>query len=200
MKQDFYGNDGVCLFKYFVHKDDPQKEFAWAILIVNFLCFVFISVSYILISAISKDSSKNLANSQDNVQINQRNRKMNRRIAIIVATDFCCWIPFIVICLLHFLEVLDATSWYSIFSMIILPINSVINPLLYDDFIAGMIRATSHLIVSKITNSTIYENCIARYNASVHSEAIEMDQINVQQDGTRSGKKYSIEAANVTKM
>ena len=26
-KQEFYGNDGVCLFKYFVNDDDPQRKF-----------------------------------------------------------------------------------------------------------------------------------------------------------------------------
>ena len=29
------------------------------------------------------------------------------------------------------MEVVDATSWYSVFSIVILPINSVINPILY---------------------------------------------------------------------
>ena len=47
-KQNFYGNDGVCLFKYFVRSDDPQKEYVWAILLLNFVCFIFISISYIL--------------------------------------------------------------------------------------------------------------------------------------------------------
>ena len=28
----FYGNDGVCLFKYFVHPDDPQLTFVWSTL------------------------------------------------------------------------------------------------------------------------------------------------------------------------
>ena len=29
---DFYGNDGVCLFKYFVNRDDSQKFFVWTVL------------------------------------------------------------------------------------------------------------------------------------------------------------------------
>ena len=58
VKLDFYGNDGVCLFKYFVKNDDPQVEYIWTILAVNFVCFLFISISYISISVVSRDSSK----------------------------------------------------------------------------------------------------------------------------------------------
>ena len=58
---------------------------------------------------------------------------MNRKIAIIIFTDFCCWIPFIVTCALHTLSIIDASRWYALFSIVVLPINSVINPMLYDD-------------------------------------------------------------------
>ena len=175
-KVHFYGNDGVCLFKYFVKKDDPQREFVWAILTLNFVCFIFVAMSYILIGVVSRDSSNNFANSQNRRQINQRNRKMNRTIAIIIATDFCCWVPFIVICALHFLEILNATPWYSIFSMTILPINSVINPFLYDDVVTGMLRAPFHFVSTKIFNPTIYQ-IFLKYYRNVHPEKIEMESI-----------------------
>ena len=58
---------------------------------------------------------------------------LNRKITLMVLTDFLCWVPFIVVCTLHYFEVLDATKWYSLFSIVILPLNSVINPLLYDN-------------------------------------------------------------------
>jgi len=183
-KQHFHGNDGVCLFKYFVNKDDPQKEFVWAILLVNFVCFLFISISYFLIGVVSRDSSKILTNSQNKRQIQKRNQKMNRRITIIITTDFCCWVPFIVICALHFLEVLDATPWYSIFSMIVLPINSVINPLLYDDFIIRKIKAPLLHIYSN-PNSATFQSFISRFSAT-NPETIEMEQMQVREDGSGS--------------
>ena len=96
-KVDFYGNDGVCLFKYFVQNQDPQKGFVWSILILNFICFVLISISYLFIGIFSWRSSKSLASSANNRQVAQRNNRMNRRIAIIIATDFLCWVPFILI-------------------------------------------------------------------------------------------------------
>ena len=156
-KVEFYGNDGVCLFKYFVHNNDPQRKFVWSILSLNFVCFLFISISYFIIGILSRRSSKSLASSQNKRQIDARNNRMNRKIAIIITTDFLCWVPFIVICILHSLEILDATPWYSLFSMVILPINSVINPLLYDDTVTNAIRAPFRHLSTRITNSTILQ-------------------------------------------
>ena len=175
-KLEFYGNDGVCLFKYFVKRNDPQRNFVWALLALNFVCFVFISISYILIGIVSRDSSRSLANSQNRSQINERNRKMSRRITIIITTDFCCWVPFIVICVLHSIEILDATPWYSLFSMIILPINSVINPFLYDDSVTGLLRIPFHSIYTRVSNTAICQSFIAHFN-TVQPEIFEMEQI-----------------------
>ena len=153
---DFDGNDGVCLFKYFVKNQDPQKLFVWSILVLNFICFVLISISYLFIGILSRRSSKSLGSSKNNRQIAQRNNKMNQRIAIIITTDFLCWVPFILICILHSVEVIDATPWYSIFSMVIPPINSVINPLLYDDVVTNTIGARIRALTKRISNSSIF--------------------------------------------
>jgi hypothetical protein len=174
-KVDFYGNDGVCLFKYFVNDQDPQRQFVWSILVLNFVCFFFIATSYLFISIISRKSSKSLTRGGRNKQISQRNRKMNMKITIIITTDFLCWIPFIVICVLHYLEVLDATPWYSLFSMIILPINSVINPLIYDDAVTSIIRRPVSRFSTLTTSSRFYGDLARRLRA--RSSQIE-DELN----------------------
>ncbi|XP_063677675.1 uncharacterized protein LOC134813738 [Bolinopsis microptera] len=133
-KVGFYGNDGVCLFKYFIRKTDPQQGFVWSVLVLNFICFLVISVCYIIIGTLSARSTKRVS-AKGNEQARQKMRRMNHKISIIISTDFMCWLPFIVICMLHYLELFDATPWYSIFSIVVLPINSVINPLLYSDLI-----------------------------------------------------------------
>ena len=142
-KINFYGNDGVCLFKYFVQNDDPQRLFVWSILALNFVCFAFISASYLVIGILSRRSSESLSSQQNNQLIKKRNNQMNQKIAIIITTDFLCWIPFIIICMLHSWSIIDATPYYSIISMIILPLNSVINPLLYDDTVTKNVKAVS---------------------------------------------------------
>ena len=178
-KVHFYGNDGVCLFKYFVQENDPQRLFVWSILVLNFMCFLVISLSYLVIGILSRKSSAALRGSQKK-QIAKRNRRMNQRIAIIISTDFLCWVPFIIICILHSLEIIDATPWYGIFSTIILPINSVINPFLYDGTIADVVKAlwrsfktrgtlqnrllslstqvSVHSVTTRVTNSSLQRN------------------------------------------
>ena len=134
----FYGNDGVCVFKYLVTMDDPQKWFSLSVLIINFICFLFISWSYIQIHLENKTSAQNVGNA-GNLQQPQTNWKLEMKIRIIIATDFLCWVPMVIICFLHFAGVMDASSWYPLFSIIILPINSVINPLLYDNTILNVL-------------------------------------------------------------
>ena len=185
-KVDFYGNDGVCLFKYFVKENDPQRHLVWAILAVNFVCFFFITASYLIIGIISHRSSKSLTQSGGNQQITQRNRKMNLRITIIITTDFLCWVPFIVICVLHSLEVLDATPWYGLFSMIILPINSVINPLIYDDTVTNFISVPVQRLGTLTTGSRVYRDLSLRLQRSSTLNNIELDSVAVQ-DGEVPG-------------
>ena len=124
---DFFGNDGVCMFKFFVTSSDPQKYFVWGNLAIYLFCFFAITVLYLLIAAISRKSSASLGK-----KFLKRDIPLQRKIKFLIASDCMCWIPFILVCALHFFETVDATKWYSLFSMVILPINSVINPLLYD--------------------------------------------------------------------
>ena len=179
-KVDFYGNDGVCLFKYFVRDQDPQRLFVWSILSMNFVCFVLITLSYLVIGFLSYKSSKSLTQSGGNRQVSQRNRKMNRKISIIILTDFLCWIPFIVICILHSIRVLDATPWYSVFSIIILPTNSVINPLIYDDTISSRIMSQLQKVGLSISNTTVYQSVRSRLRSLREQEQPTRENIEQQ--------------------
>jgi hypothetical protein len=72
--------------------------------------------------------------------------------------------------------------------MTVLPINSVINPLLYDDAVTGVLRATFQSMSTKFTNSTIYqswENYIANVG-NAEPQGIEMADINLMREGKRS--------------
>ena len=133
-KVSFYGNDGVCVFKYFVMKIDPQSVFTCTVLSVNSFCFLIISVSYLFIGIYTVKGTKILARNRDvtGKRVRARNKKLQQKILLIIATDFVCWIPFVVICFIHFFEKWDASPMYSIFSIVFLPVNSVINPLLYE--------------------------------------------------------------------
>ena len=142
----FYGNDGVCLFKYFVRSDDARRSrnsletdpvdkkgdiIVWTMLMVNFICFAVITGCY---TAIMWDTLKSTKQSgqHERPERQKENRAMQKRITLIIVTDFLCWVPFIIISGLHNTGHIDASTWYVPFAMIVLPLNSVINPIIYD--------------------------------------------------------------------
>ena len=131
----FYGNDPVCLFKFFVSSEDPQKAYSWTVLGINLVCFGVISVSYITVFVLSSASASKVSGDASHRLLRNRNSRLQKKIFVIILTDFLCWVPFIIISLLHTIGVLDASPWYAVLSILILPINSVINPLIYDDTI-----------------------------------------------------------------
>ena len=152
-KLHFYGNDGVCLFKYFVTPEDPQWVYTAVVLLVNIICFAIITISYVFIhvsSVSSANSTVKMKNtySENNKALTNRNRTLQRKISLIILTDFFCWIPFICTSILHYLQIVDASPWYAIFSIVILPINSVINPLLYDNFIPTLLGKIRRVLLN----------------------------------------------------
>ncbi|KAL5247748.1 hypothetical protein ACHWQZ_G019587 [Mnemiopsis leidyi] len=147
----FYGNDGVCLFKYIVRSDDARRSrhtqeagldigdpVVWTILAVNLFCFVVITCCYIIITRKTKQSSRR-SGQNENQERQKNERAIQNKIMIIIATDFLCWVPFIVISALHNLRYIDASYWYASFTMTVLPLNSVINPLIYDKALGDLI-------------------------------------------------------------
>ena len=144
----FYGNDGVCLFKYFVRSDDARRmresfesraditdhkgdPVVWLMLGVNLVCFIIITCCYLVINIQTRISSRRSGQIQNAARV-RRNSATQNRITFLVATDFLCWVPFITISGMHNMHLIDATNWYVSFAMIVLPLNSVINPLIYD--------------------------------------------------------------------
>ena len=162
----FYGNDGVCLFKYFIRRDneiylrtksdgydDPDKAkdiVVWTMLIVNLLCFVIITVCYISITWKTRKSTQE-SGQYDNPDRLRENEAMKNRIILIIVTDFLCWVPFIMISGMHNLKYIDASTWYRPFAMTVLPINSVMNPLLYDKILLAFIMRRIRLVGEFIT-------------------------------------------------
>ena len=133
----FYGNSGVCLFKYFVTDDDPQRIYSLSILFLNFFCFVVITVSYVLVLIVSRSNSNTR-------HVAQMNTALQRKISLIILSDACCWIPFIAIGVLHFMRQIDASPLYDFCSIVVLPVNSLINPIIYHSEFNEWLRVTSN--------------------------------------------------------
>ena len=146
----FYGNDGVCLFKYFVRTNDARRSrqstdqirftgdpVVWTMLAVNLFCFIVITCCYIVITLKTRQSSQR-SGQHENEERQKNERAIQNKIMIIITTDFLCWVPFIIISGLHNLDHIDASSWYATFTMTVLPLNSFVNPLVYDKALGEM--------------------------------------------------------------
>ena len=195
----FYGNDGVCLFKYFVRTDDARRSrqspgsgvemndpVVWTMLIVNLICFIIMTYCYIRIIRNTRQSTQT-SGQCDNPQRLKENGAMEKRIMVIIGTDFMCWVPFIFISGIHILGVINASSWYTSFAMTVLPLNSVINPLIYDKTIGEFImRNFSRLIAiikPRISTAVVaITRLFRRRNGHYEPETIQMEIINLPRD------------------
>ena len=189
----FYGNDGVCLFKYFVRTDDARRSrqspgsgarmndpVVWTMLVINLSCFMIITYCYIRIIRNTKESTQS-SGQYDNPQRLRENRVMQIRIMVIIVTDFMCWVPFIFISGLHNLGKIDASDWYTSFAMTVLPLNSVINPLIYDKELGELIMRKFREVTAfiKIGTTSAVTSIIGLLRSDNHEpEMIPMEIIN----------------------
>ena len=207
----FYGNDGVCLFKFFVRNDDARRSrqtaetafnvvdlidfqgnlMLWIVLAINFTCFVVIGVSYILITLQTWKSAMDSQQTQ-NPETLRKNKKIQRQITWMIGTDFSCWVPFIIVCYLHNVKFIDATDWYLFFAMIVLPINSVINPLIYDK--NNTILGTTFSVFTR-SGTLIYNSRVVRYfrNNETPPDGIELQEMLEKPCSSATNKKQNIQ-------
>ena len=152
----FYGNDGVCLFRYFIRSDDARRSrntldneiqitdakgdaMLWLILVLNLFCFIVISCCYCVINVKNVMSARRSGQIRNPERLREQ-KSMQKKIALIILTDFLCWVPFIILCIIHNLGYADTTKWYVNFAMAVLPLNSFINPLIYDKSVKNFLK------------------------------------------------------------
>ena len=130
----FYGNDAVCLFKYFVKRSDPQYSYSLMMTVINCVCFVVITLCYTFVVYMTKKDT------EKNGMIENKTRKSNQRriqvkVTMITITDMATWIPF---CILAWSYTNGADipkeGIYQIAAVLLLPINSIMNPIIYNEF------------------------------------------------------------------
>ncbi|XP_039271686.2 uncharacterized protein LOC120346100 [Styela clava] len=167
----YYSTHGVCLPTLF---PDRHLDTAWPyslfIIIINFIAFFFILIGYIKIYR--KAIEKNFAVSDETMA--ERAGRMQRKVTRIVVTDFLCWMP---ICLMGFLQVFGvpiSKDAYVPVSLIIIPINSALNPFLYSDA-PDYIWEKSHPARSWIYKNTlghcIHDKAKGKKGTQLHSDS-----------------------------
>ena len=125
----FYSFSDTCLPRFFTRPGLPGWEYTIAIITLNLTCFVFIAVSYILIYI--RSTKKRPVNAASTVDLQKREAKIQKRIAVIIITDFACWLPICIMAFVAFLGLYYNFVLQEIAEGFLLPINSALNPFLY---------------------------------------------------------------------
>ena len=136
----YYGQTSVCMPRFFVAYGESSWEFTLAMMAINFLSFVFIAVSYFVIYKHSTSFSAILRTSRPKNQATT----MQKRIARIIATDFCCWVPICVMAYVR-LGVEFSDIAYQVSAVLLLPVNSAINPFLFSPLSDKLIDTGRHI-------------------------------------------------------
>ncbi len=85
----FYSRSGVCLSIHLTNEGNPGWQYSVAIFhVFNFTAFMFIFLAYGYIYNFIKESGQ--ASGSD---AKKREMAAARKMTLIVATDFCCWVP-----------------------------------------------------------------------------------------------------------
>ena len=99
---------------------------------VNLTCFILVAIMYLIIFKTVKQSARKTGRKQRELD----EIRMAIRMSAVVLTDFCTWVPLILVCILvqaGFIVVDPVVyAWTVAF---IIPINSAINPFLYTPYI-----------------------------------------------------------------
>ena len=123
----------VNLTTYELVDSGDNWQFSIAInLGLNFIAFLVVLGCYLTIGIIVavKLPSKNLQRKKDH----HRELKMAARMAVIVLTDFCCWMPVIIMGILVQSDAVEDTKIrnnYGWIVALVLPLNAALNPYLY---------------------------------------------------------------------
>ena len=124
---NFYGQNGVCLPFTLRNIKGSGWEYAMSIFnIINLAAFLIIAAGYLTLYNSVDNSRKNSGR-----ELSISDLRLLRKISLIIISDFLCWVPIIVMSFLALGGVFipgEVSAWVAV---VILPINSAINPILY---------------------------------------------------------------------
>ncbi|XP_072044794.1 G-protein coupled receptor GRL101-like [Amphiura filiformis] len=171
----FYGRSTVCLALPLTAERPPGWEYSVAIFIgVNLAAFITMLVCYSAMYYVATTSSIHVGRHSES---RMREIQLAMRMAFLVFSDMCCWMPIIVIGILSLTDTVTVPgityAWTAVF---ILPLNSSLNPYLY----------------------TLLSREIKRRKSNASMKSKRNDSLSLSGDGKSNGG-YIPECINLTK-
>ena len=156
----YYSTHNGCAPRFLAHQFNSFFYFTASIVMFNIASFLFIFLAQVIIAKKTLKMPGHLHKTRcsrwrsfvryvtgnENSSQNRRkteNQQMKQRMFLIVVTDFCCWVPISIISIFYYFYTanidrcsfmnfrINIEKWFYVFEMLILPLNSVINPFIY---------------------------------------------------------------------
>ncbi|KAF5295007.1 hypothetical protein FQA39_LY13317, partial [Lamprigera yunnana] len=146
---EFYGSNGVCLSLHIHDPYDKGWEYsAVMFIIVNTAALIFICYAYCRMIKEIRASSVACRSTRQS----QDRDKVAQRFGIIILTDCLCWVPVVFVKLAALSGFPISEALYAWLAILVLPINSALNPILYTLTTTLFIKQ-----MQKIVNSRIFK-------------------------------------------
>ncbi|KAJ8027087.1 hypothetical protein HOLleu_32124 [Holothuria leucospilota] len=159
--ESYYGRSSVCLALPLT----PEYRPGWLYSIFVFLVFNFLSFSVMLVCyvIIYVKASKSLRFRGNVNSMSDRQVQIAMRMFFLVFTDMACWMPVIIMGMLSQSRVVTISGEvYAWTAVLILPVNSALNPYLYTFFIKATRRKSqsvrSHSRYSQSHQTTVIDS------------------------------------------
>ncbi|XP_030838155.1 G-protein coupled receptor GRL101-like isoform X2 [Strongylocentrotus purpuratus] len=158
--------DHTLAIPVFTPNNDGSLQPSWIYSIVlflgiNLICFLFILICYIIIFVQVRKSANSIGKDRKTGSPHDQEVRIAFKMAIIVGTDFLCWMPVIIMGILSQARLVELpVSLYAWSAVFILPINSTLNPYLYTftEFIGQKKKRANASQKSMKTISTVVAN------------------------------------------
>ncbi|XP_071503934.1 uncharacterized protein [Diadema antillarum] len=132
---------------------------------INLILLLFILVCYVIIFVNVRRSTKAMGASSHVSSSRDQEIKLAAKMAVIVGTDFCCWMPVIIMGILSQTGLVELpVALYAWCAVFILPVNASLNPYLYT-FVEYFGKNKSKTQQSSITTSSTIDH-ETRHNQS----------------------------------
>jgi len=145
----FYSQNSICLPSYFARTDMSGWQYTIAIITLNFTMFVLMAIVYMLIAyygnPMRHPALRAVAEGKrcfKNGKFNFQKCKLHHRVARLILTDFLCWIPLCSLSYSYFSGVDYDKTVIAVCGIILLPINSALNPILYSSLFDSFVKKT----------------------------------------------------------
>ena len=154
----FYSSSPLCI--NIQHSNIPVVNIIYVAVIGAIIGAV--SLSYIIIAITTKKTEVPAqGNEEKRIETKERMQFLSFKVTTIIIAQIFCWVPILITSVLSLFDIKTSLFLYEIAAIIILPLNSVFNPILYTtllkkSFMFATSRITSFIHIAIETISSYY--------------------------------------------